>query len=69
MDNKVKVVSDSNGNVINVSEKSPEYGYVRVEQNATTIGNNGWLRLTKRSSLIKGKVEDLVKAGFKEGSA
>ena len=68
MDNKVKVVSDDNGNVINISEKSPEYGYVRVEQTATTIGSNGWLRLSKRSSLIKGKVEDLVKAGFKEGS-
>lgn len=69
MDNKVRVVSDDNGNVINVSEKSPEYGYVRVEQNASTISTNGWLRLTKRSSLIKGKVEDLVKAGFKDGSA
>lgn len=68
MENKVTIVSDNNGNVINVSEKSPEYGYVRVEQNVASISNKGWLRLSKRTSLIKGRIEDLTSAGFKEGT-
>ena len=64
---KVTVVADQNGNVIGVSANNPEYGYIRVEQTATQINDEGWLKHVKRSALIKGKVEDLVKANYTEG--
>jgi hypothetical protein len=67
MDNSVKVAADKNGNVIGVSENNPEYGYIRIEQVATQINNEGWLRNVKRSALIKGKVEDLVDCAYQEG--
>jgi len=67
MDNSVKVAADKNGNVIGVSENNPEYGYIRLEQVATQISNDGWLRNVKRSALIKGKVEDLIECAYKEG--
>lgn len=64
---KVRVTSDTNGNVIGVSQNNPEYGYVRVEQSVTQISEAGWLKPVKRSALIKGRVEDLAQAGFVEG--
>ena len=64
---KVKVTADKDGNVIGVSKNNPEYGYVRVEQQATQINDQGWLRNVKRSALIKGLVKDLIEAGLKEG--
>lgn len=68
MENKVTVMADQNGNVIGVSPNNPEYGYIRVEQQATQINDQGWLRRVKRSALIKGKVEDLVSCNYKEGA-
>jgi hypothetical protein len=65
--NKVTVAADKNGNVIGVSPNNPEYGWIRVEQNARVISDRGWLRNSKRSALIKGKVEDLVASNYKEG--
>lgn len=64
MSNKVKVTGDEFGNVINVSEKNPEYGYVRIEQHVNVVTEDGWFRPTKRSALLKGKVEDLKKGEF-----
>lgn len=65
---KVTVVSiDPNGNVINVSKNNPEYGYVRVEQVSRVISESGWLRMSKRSALIKGLVKDLVEADLHDG--
>lgn len=64
---KVTVTADKNGNVIGVSAKNPEYGYIRVEQNATQINDQGWLKNVKRSALIKGKVEDLMACNYAEG--
>jgi len=64
---KVVVTADKNGNVIGISENNPEYGYVRVEQTGTFINDQGWLRLSKRSTLIKGLVNDLLEVGFKNG--
>lgn len=64
MTTKVKVTGDENGNVIGVSANNPEYGYVRVEQSVTTVTEQGWLRISKRSALIKGKVEDLKSVNF-----
>lgn len=68
MENKVRVMADQNGNVIGVSQNNPEYGYIRLEQQTTQINEQGWLRNVKRSALIKGKVEDLVATGYKEGT-
>jgi len=66
MSNKVTITADKNGNVIGISQNNPEYGYIRVEQIATQINDQGWLRNTKRSALIKGKVEDLMACGYKK---
>jgi hypothetical protein len=62
---KVKVTADKNGNIVTVSESNPEYGYIRVEQNAMEVGANNWLRVVRRSTLVKGRVTDLLEAGFK----
>lgn len=64
---KVVVTADKNRNVIGVSENNPEYGYVRVEQTGSFINDQGWLRISRRSALIKGLVKDLVETGFAEG--
>lgn len=65
MDSKVFVRADDQGNVIGVSENNPEYGYVKVQQLAMQINDQGWLRQVLRTALIKGKVEDLLKCDFK----
>lgn len=62
------VAADKNGNVIGISQKNPEYGYIRVEQQTVQINDQGWLRNSKRSALIKGKVEDLMDCNYKEGT-
>jgi hypothetical protein len=64
---KVVVTADQLGNVVGVSANNPEYGYVRVEQTTTQISDQGWLRPSKRSALIKGLVKDLIEAGFRQG--
>lgn len=64
---KVTVAADKNGNIIGVSTNNPEYGYIRVEQNAVQINDQGWLRNVKRSALIKGKVVELASCNYKEG--
>lgn len=63
---KVRVVADDKGNVIGVSQNNPEYGYVRVQQTVAQVNEEGWLRMSKRSALIKGKVEDLVEMNYQE---
>lgn len=65
---KVRVVADKNGNIIGQSTNNPEYGYIRVQQQTVQINDQGWLRSVRRSALIKGKMEDLIAADYKEGS-
>ena len=65
--NKVTVAANKDGNIIGISENNPDFGYIRVEQNAPVINEKGWLRFSKRSSLIKGKVEDLLQCNYKAG--
>lgn len=65
---KVKVVADSNGSIIGQSQNNPEYGYIRIEQKTIQISEQGWLKSVKRSTLLKGKMEDLLNSGYKEGS-
>lgn len=67
MQGKVVVTADANNNVIGVSKNNPDYGYVRVEQTGAFINDQGWLRMTKRSALIKGLVSELIQAGFTAG--
>lgn len=67
MTKKVIVTADDQGNIIGVSQNNPEYGYIRVEQTVNQISYDGWLRLSTRSSLIKGLVSDLIEAGFSQG--
>jgi len=64
---KVTVTADENGNVIGISQNNPEYGYIRVEQVATQINEEGWLKHVKRSALIKGRVDDLISTKYGEG--
>lgn len=42
-----------------------QYGYIRLEQTSMSIANGGWARKSKKSTLIKGVVEDLLSFGFK----
>jgi hypothetical protein len=62
--NKVKVVADEFGSVIRVSQNNPEYGFVRVEQDAIEV-SNGWVRRKVRSSIVPGLVADLKAIGWK----
>lgn len=61
---KVRVIGDDKGNVINISQNNPEYGYIRVQQETIQVNERGWLKAVTRSALLKGKVEDLEKAGY-----
>lgn len=64
MSQKVKVAGDEFGNVINLSENNPEYGYVRITQQVNVITEDGWFRPTRRSALLKGKISDLQAGSF-----
>lgn len=61
-----KVLADANGNIINVSNNNPEYGYIRVGQTVMMINERGWLKATNRTALIHGTVEELKQAGFQK---
>jgi hypothetical protein len=65
---KVKVVADKHGNIIGQSPNNPEYGYIRVVQKTIQINHEGWLKSVNRSALIKGKMEDLLAAEYKDGT-
>ena len=68
MNSKVKVVADVNTNaVITVSENSPEWGYVRLEQVRTVIDDNGFIDRKTMSCLLKGPVSTLQESGFYAG--
>jgi len=66
-ENKVTIVSDDNGNVINVSTNSPEYGYIKMEQTTPMIDLEGWVKIQKRNCLLKGKLVDLQALALKGG--
>ena len=61
-------VTAVNGEVVVPSTNNPEYGYVRVESVEMQL-ENGWVKESKRSALLRGKVDILSKLGFKEGQA
>jgi hypothetical protein len=65
MNSKVKVVADATtGAVISISENSPEWGYVKLEQIRTVIDDNGFIERKKMSTLVKGPVDVLKESGF-----
>lgn len=64
--NSVKVVADELGNVVRVSQNNPEYGVVRVVQDAVQFVN-GWMRKKEKSALIPGFVEDLESLNWTDG--
>ena len=57
--NKVNIMADDHGNKIRVSSNNPEFGFIRLQQDTTTIGTNNWLKAQSRSTLVHGKVEEL----------
>jgi len=67
MQSKVNVCADDMGNVIIQSKNNSEYGYVRLQQDRVTFGNNGWVKKSNVSTLLLGKLEDLQSLNFKAG--
>lgn len=67
MDNKVVVTADQLGAVIGISSNNPEYGYIRLEHSTPIVDYNGWVRVQKRSALLKGKLADLQIIGYTAG--
>lgn len=65
MNESVVVKADDLGNVIGISKNNPEYGFVKVQQTAVQINDQGWLKHVVRTALIKGKVDDLISCDFK----
>ena len=56
---KVTIVQDELGNVIRISKNNPDYGHVRLTQDAVTYTATGWVKKQSRSTLLHGEVEDL----------
>lgn len=66
MNNSVVVTAGKGGQIVNISQNNPEYGYIRVQQTRMSV-ENGWARKKTLSALIPGTVEDLKGLGFKDG--
>lgn len=67
MNGNVKVVGDENGNIIVQSKNNPEYGYIKLEQEAPTFRQE-WLSFNRRFAIIKGKITDLQKLNYENGT-
>lgn len=67
MNRNVIVTANEAGQVINVSDKNADYGYIRVEQKKPIFDQNGWARLVNVSALIPGRIEDLKAFGWAAG--
>lgn len=65
MENFVTITANQEGKVV-IATSNPEFGFIRVESEQT-IMEGGWLRPSKRSALLNGKVADLEKMNFKAG--
>jgi hypothetical protein len=60
----VKIVADELGNVIRLSTKNPEFGFIRMTQKRRIIGANNFVNTKNLSTLIHGKLEDLEDTGL-----
>lgn len=58
------------GEIVSQSQNNPEYGYVQLRQDVTSINASGFLTSQPRHALIRGNYEDLKKvfASAKEGT-
>lgn len=63
--NKVKVNANEAGAVV-IPSKNPEFGYIRLTQDATDF-SGGWARPVNKSTLLKGAIEDLKNLNFSKG--
>lgn len=67
MESKVVVVADdATGNVIYQSE-NPNFGYVKVQQTRTIIGDDGFLRRTLMTALIQSPIDILQEMNYYAG--
>ena len=66
MQSKVNIIADDMGNVIRQSSTSSDYGFVRLQQDRVTFGNNGWVKKSNISTLLHGKLEDLQSLGLEK---
>ena len=60
----VRISPDEQGNAIRVSKNNPEYGHIRLTQEKTSFGTNGWVNRKVLSTLVHGTVEDLQSLGY-----
>lgn len=60
MQNTVTITADDMGNVVRQSSTNSEYGFVRLVQQRVTFGNNNWVKNSNVSTLLLGKLDDLV---------
>ena len=63
----VRISPDEQGNAIRVSKNNPEYGHIRLTQEKTSFGTNGWVNRKVLSTLVHGTVEDLQSLGYEGG--
>jgi len=61
------VVCATEGKVILVSEKNPEFGQIRVCQIRTIFDETGWARKKKLWASVPGTIDILEGLGWKEG--
>ena len=58
---QVQIVPNSKtGSVITAYQNNAEYGYVQLQQTAITV-DGGWVRESKRSTLLRAKIDLLTK--------
>lgn len=71
MKNSVKkpvvVKHPETGLVITSSVNKPEFGTIRIDQEANVF-NNGFFAVQKRTAFIRGRITDLESLGLKDGS-
>jgi hypothetical protein len=65
--NKVIVTADAAGNVIVPSQKSSDWGHIRVTQDRMIVDDNGFARKKTLSALIIGTLVDLKGFGYAKG--
>jgi hypothetical protein len=64
MNSKVKVLKNEDGSVLNVSERNPEYAWVRVQQIRTIVDETGFLRRKPVSAVVSGHIDDMKAMNF-----
>ena len=71
MKNSVKksvvVKHPETGLVITPSVNKPEFGTIRIDQEASVF-NNGFFAVQKRTAFVRGRITDLESLGLKDGS-